>query len=126
SCHGGGTACCAGRTACLATRPRAHAVSAVSFSMAVSSLSEPVFQYFDQSLQASGGRVPDDLVVDCGVPVDEDVPECDDLRKVGNGSGEVGVHSAQAVQRLAEDLELPLDGRFQQDVLAVGVECPVA
>src|SRR5699024_7979716 len=93
--------------------------------MAVSSLSEPVFQYFDQSLQASGGRVPDDLVVDCGVPVDEDVPECDDLRKVGNGSGEVGVHSAQAVQRLAEDLELPLDGRFQLDVLAVGVECPV-
>ena len=53
--------------------------------------------------------LPDELVVDDGVPVDEHVPEGDDPWQVRDQAGGVWVETAEPVECLADDLELSLD-----------------
>ena len=73
-------------------------------------------------------RTADTRAVDGRVAVNEDVPEGDDLTKVGNSGCELKIKPSKAAQRLAEDLELPLD-RGAQDDVAIEIRegsCPLS
>jgi len=56
--------------------------------------------------------------------VDQDVSEGDQPRQVDDSRREVGIDPRTLVQRLADDLELTLDGRSDQVVGLVLREAP--
>ena len=64
-------------------------------------------------------RAPHERVVDEVVAVDQDVAEGDDLALVGDARRGFGIVLREALDRLADNLEIPLDGLPQQAVGAV-------
>ena len=56
----------------------------------------------------------------------QETPEIDDVAQIGNAGGVFGMAATQAVQGLADDLELALDRGRCQSVPKVGVTCHTA
>ncbi len=89
-------------------------VATVSAAIGRTELLVQCTQRAPEVIQSGRDDLPDDLVVDHRVAVDEDVAKVDDSNEVWNPLRRYRILSRQSVQRLADDLELPLDRRPQK------------
>lgn len=75
-----------------------------------------------QVVKVVGDDVPDNLVVDGVVAMDEDVLERDDLSVLTDKLKNVGIVPADPIEGFTHDLELPLDGATELLVRGVRLE----
>ena len=67
--------------------------------------------------------LPDDFTVDDVVPVNQDIAERDDPRAIAYSCCALGIHLQEAVDRLPDDLEVPLHCLLEKPVTAEVIEC---
>src|SRR5690606_33224288 len=69
---------------------------------------------------------PYQAIVDRGVLVDQDVPECDDAIDLGYAPGDFGSGTAKRRERLSDDFELAFDRRTQHLVALILIKAAPA
>jgi hypothetical protein len=74
---------------------------------------------FQKTWQILSDQVPHDLVVNRVVSMSQDVPKGHDARRVADAACCLWIGTTQPVERLADDLEVPLDSLAQEPVLEV-------
>jgi hypothetical protein len=65
-------------------------------------------------------NLPDPVMFDGGVAVDQDVAEGDDVTQVGNAAGQIRLTLRELVQRLSDDLEFALNCSGDHLVVCIG------
>ena len=93
-------------------------------SVRASVLGEQECHFLAQRMELSLDEGPNESVIDPSVGVTENVPEGDDSLMVGNPECGGRIDRGNAAQGLADDLELPLDGRSEKRILLILEEIP--